>query len=99
MVPRLRAKREFGSTNRYGKGSQRAGYVLYGDNYGVFLRQTEVFPSVQKVPAKWNIVHTGNEQHAFTSEQTTPKALMSFGLTNSTENGDAGADLLYERTH
>jgi hypothetical protein len=49
---------------------------------------------VQKVPWKWNIVHTGNEEHAFTPDQPTPEALMQFRVTNSTENGDTGADLL-----
>jgi hypothetical protein len=54
---------------------------------------------VQKVPGEWNIVHTGNERARLDFRTDNPKAFALFRVTNSAANGDAGADLHYERTH
>ena len=53
---------------------------------------------MQKLPGKWNIVHTGNEEHARISDQYNQKALVLLTVMKSTTNGDAGADLHLERT-
>ena len=63
----------------------------------VFLRVEGA--AVQKVPREWNIVHTGNKRARLDFRTDNPKAFALFRFTNSAVNGDAGADLLYERTH
>ena len=35
----------------------------------------EVILPVQKLPGNWNIVHTGNEEHAFVTDHPTQKPL------------------------
>ena len=54
--------------------------------------------SEQKLPVEWNIVHTGNQEHAFCFRPPTPGSrctVQTYGTDmNSAENGYAGAALL-----
>jgi hypothetical protein len=49
-------------------GQGERGLRKVEDDYGQFPRVAEVFQPVQKVRGKWNIVHTGNQEHAYISD-------------------------------
>lgn len=59
----------------------------------------EAFRPVRKISGEWAIVHTGYQKHAFVRDQPAKESVGRIKNSDGTENGEAGAALLSERTH
>jgi hypothetical protein len=73
----LRWYRVGGAMRESGGTFQQLGRLARGksEKLRAIPAAAEVIASVQKLPGKWNIVHTGNDDHALVADQPTQKPL------------------------